>query len=294
MWAVLFVILIVIYRPIEQLLSRTIAERRARGLEGHPLRVPATIQASFALLFLVVALALRPQITDHLYDGSSALYWMTVVGVLAYAGSYFARGWLAGHQRFGLYGGLVLLESTSRFLFALAAAVGITQRAVGDRARHGRRAVRLAVVVPFAAASCAAGRSPTRHDAPVLDAGMEGPRTPRSRRPSPTCDRHGTRFAFAVSGIMLAEQTLMNAGGDDRRRLRRRGARRLRLQRAADHARAAAAVPGDPDLDAPPPRRPRGDATATRSSRARSASTVLAIAAFAASSRSACSRSGRG
>jgi O-antigen/teichoic acid export membrane protein len=73
MWSVMFVILSVIYRPIEQLLSRTIADRRARGLAGHPLRVPATIQASFALFFLVVALALRPQITDHLYDSSSAL-----------------------------------------------------------------------------------------------------------------------------------------------------------------------------------------------------------------------------
>ena len=40
-WAIMFVILSVIYRPIEQLLSRTIADRRARGLHGHPLRVPA-------------------------------------------------------------------------------------------------------------------------------------------------------------------------------------------------------------------------------------------------------------
>ena len=34
-WAIMFVILSVIYRPIEQLLSRTIADRRARGLHGH-------------------------------------------------------------------------------------------------------------------------------------------------------------------------------------------------------------------------------------------------------------------
>ncbi|MGZ4173377.1 MAG: lipopolysaccharide biosynthesis protein, partial [Solirubrobacteraceae bacterium] len=124
-WAVMFVILSVIYRPIEQLLSRTIADRRARGIEGHSLRVPAMIQAGFALIFLIAALALRPEIENKLFDGSSALYWILVVGVLAYAASYFARGWLAGHQRFALYGGLVFLESTSRFLFALAVAVGI-------------------------------------------------------------------------------------------------------------------------------------------------------------------------
>src|SRR5260370_20321303 len=59
LWSVMFVIISVIYRPIEQLLSRTIADRRARGIEGHPLRVPMTIQAAFALVFLIVALALK-------------------------------------------------------------------------------------------------------------------------------------------------------------------------------------------------------------------------------------------
>jgi O-antigen/teichoic acid export membrane protein len=124
-WAVMFVILSVIYRPVEQLLSRTIADRRARGLHGHPLRVPALIQSGFAVAFLAAALALRPRIEQNLFDGSSSLYWILVIGVLAYAASYFARGWLAGHERFALYGGLVFLESTSRFMFALAVAVGI-------------------------------------------------------------------------------------------------------------------------------------------------------------------------
>ena len=36
LWSVLFVIVSVIYRPIEQLLSRTIADRRARGLRARP------------------------------------------------------------------------------------------------------------------------------------------------------------------------------------------------------------------------------------------------------------------
>jgi O-antigen/teichoic acid export membrane protein len=128
LWSVLFVTVSVIYRPIEQLLSRTIADRRARGLEhDHPLRAPLLIQGGFALAFAAVALALRGSIEDGLFDGSGALYWILVVAVLAYAASYFARGWLAGHQWFGLYGGLVFLEATSRLLFALAVAVGIAE-----------------------------------------------------------------------------------------------------------------------------------------------------------------------
>src|SRR3954451_2690115 len=126
LWSILFVIVSVIYRPIEQLLSRTIADRRARGLEAdHPLRTPLLIQAGFALAFLVVALALKGPIEDGLFDGSAALYWVLVVAVLAYAASYFARGWLAGHQWFGFYGALVFMEATSRLLFAVAVAIGI-------------------------------------------------------------------------------------------------------------------------------------------------------------------------
>jgi O-antigen/teichoic acid export membrane protein len=125
LWSVLFVVISIIYRPVEQLLSRTIADRRARGLaRGHPLRVPLTVQGGFALTFLVVALALRGPIEDA-FDGSATLYWVFVGATLAYAASYFARGYLAGHQWFGLYGGLVLFESVSRFCFPVAVAVGI-------------------------------------------------------------------------------------------------------------------------------------------------------------------------
>jgi O-antigen/teichoic acid export membrane protein len=51
LWAILFVTISVIYRPVEQLLSRTIADARARGVHQHELRGPATIQLAFAGLF---------------------------------------------------------------------------------------------------------------------------------------------------------------------------------------------------------------------------------------------------
>jgi O-antigen/teichoic acid export membrane protein len=212
-WAIMFVILSVIYRPIEQLLSRTIADRRARGFEARPphvLRTPAIIQVSFALLFLVVALVLQHTIEHRLFNGSSALYWILVVGVLAYAASYFARGWLAGHKRFALYGALVFLESTSRFLFALAVAVGIGsgQSAVG----LGMAAAPFAslCVIPFAF-------SRVRLNAPsvveVADAAREGPVHGQVEEAATDLSlRHGTGFAVAVVAIMFSEQTLMNAG----------------------------------------------------------------------------------
>jgi O-antigen/teichoic acid export membrane protein len=187
LWAVLFVIISIIYRPVEQLLSRTIASRRALGHEAHPLRVPLTIQLTAAGVFLAVALAFRTQIRDDVFDGSEELYWVLVVAVLAYAASYFARGWLAGHQRFGLYGGLVLLESCSRCLFALAVAIGIASS-------QG------VVAMGIAAAPLVSLM--------VLPWAIE-------RRGAPPADdrgslREGASFAGAVLAIMAAEQAMLN------------------------------------------------------------------------------------
>ena len=236
LWSVMFVIISVIYRPIEQLLSRTIAERRARGSGRARLRVPMLIQASFALIFLAVALALHGELVNDVFEGESALYYVLVVGTLAYAASYFARGWLAGHQRFGLFGALVLMESTSRICFAIAVALGIAS---------GQTAVALGiaaapfvslVVVPAAFARSRgerAGRNGAssgrgldqalaERDAPAggtlitvdeADAALAGPGTEGVQETAAHDDlslRRGGGFAVLVSSIMLSEQTLLN------------------------------------------------------------------------------------
>ena len=195
LWSVMFVIVSVIYRPIEQLLSRTIADRRARGLEhDHPIRTPLLLQGSFALGFLVIALALRGPIENELFDGSAALYWILVAGVLAYAASYFARGYLAGHQQFGLYGGLVFLEACSRCCFALAVLVGLAS---------GQTAVALGMAAaPFVSLVVVPAAFRSRAQAPAGE---------RKAAKDDMALGRGGRFALAVLGIMLAEQTLLNA-----------------------------------------------------------------------------------
>lgn len=213
LWSIMFVIISVIYRPIEQLLSRTIADRRARGHEQHSVRVPIAIQAGFALAFLIVALALREVLIDKVFDHYSAMYYVLVVGTLAYAASYFARGWLAGHEYFGLFGALVLMESISRLCFALAVAIGITS---------GQTAVALGIAAaPFVSLvvvpAAFARRAGEPHGAPEmeeLDAALAGPGTEGVEEAVAADElslRRGSGFAFAVSGVMLSEQTLLNA-----------------------------------------------------------------------------------
>ena len=215
LWSAVFITVSVLYRPVEQLLSRTIADHDARGVHGtEHLRVAATIQLGLGLLFVVVALALRGPIEDDLFAGSSALYWILVVAVLAYAASYFARGYLAGHRLFPLYGGLVLMEATSRCLFALAVAVGIaegqTAVALGMAAAP---IVSLAVVPPALARRLDRSGRKRRirgsADPGQLDAAARD--EPAAREPEFTLAR-GTGFAAAVLVVMLCEQTFLNAG----------------------------------------------------------------------------------
>jgi O-antigen/teichoic acid export membrane protein len=192
LWSIMWVAISVIYRPIEQLLSRTIADRRARGLARHPLRGPMLIQAAFGGTFLAVALVFHHKLRDDAFDGSTALYLVLLLGIAFYAVSYFARGWLAGHQHFKLYGGLLFMESASRCAFAVAVAVGIA---------HGQTAVAIGiaaaplvslVVLPFAFAL----------------RGRERSEAVESRG---STTRESTNFAISVAGIMLAEQALLNA-----------------------------------------------------------------------------------
>ena len=250
LWSVMFVIISVIYRPTEQLLSRTIAERRAQGHSEHALRVPMLIQAGFALTFLVAALAFQEELVDNVFDHYQALYDVLVFGTLAYAASYFARGWLAGHEYFALYGGLVLMESLSRLCFALAVALGIasgqTAVALGIAAaplvsllvvpaafaRRGEErrealgqgpvtgppsgyAVRRSgsgSVPPMSHSADAALAGPITAD--EADAALAGPGTEGVQEAAAHDElslRRGTGFAGWVSGIMLSEQTLLNA-----------------------------------------------------------------------------------
>ena len=198
LWSAVFIVVSVLYRPVEQLLSRTIADRAARGQTGNEhLRVAATIQLGLGALFAVVALIFRSKIEDDLFDGSAALFWVLFTAVLAYAASYFARGYLAGSRMFGLYGGLVFIESVARCMFALAVAIGIADGQTATALGIAAAPLLSLVVVPWAL-----GRR-------IRSGG--GPPPEESAEPEFTL-AHGAGFAVAVLLIMLCEQTIYNAG----------------------------------------------------------------------------------
>lgn len=204
LWSAVFIVVSVLQRPVEQLLSRTVSENLAHETAiGHTVRVAATIQLSVAVAFDVIALALRGPIQDHLLHGNSTLYWIGVAAVTAYGASYFARGFLAGSHRLTIYALLIISESVARTAFPLAVAVGIAS---------GQTAVAMGIVaaptlslmvVPFAFLRRFGGREPAPE--PAAD-------SPSAPDTSEFTLARGGRFAAAVFLIMLSEQTFLNAG----------------------------------------------------------------------------------
>lgn len=200
LWSAVFITISTLYRPIEQLLSRHISERRAKGEAiGEPMRVASTIQLGLSLFFAVAALALRGPIQNDLLEGNETLYWVFFSAVLFYAASYFARGFLAGSQRFGLFVALILSESCFRTVFAVMVAVGVLS---------GQSAVAIGItaapalslmVVPFAFARRAKQES-------------KQPALPADEDQADFSLKKGGGFAAAVLVIMFSEQAFLNAG----------------------------------------------------------------------------------
>ena len=185
------------------------------------MRVASTIQFGLSLFFAVVALALRGPIQDTLLEGNEALYWVFFSSVLFYAASYFARGFLAGEQRFGLFVALILSESCFRTIFAVMVAVGILS---------GQSAVAIGItaapalsllVVPFAFARRAQQEARLAEGMPGREAeGMPEEQASSgddhdlipSQPEEAFSFRQGGGFAGAVLLIMFSEQAFLNAG----------------------------------------------------------------------------------
>jgi O-antigen/teichoic acid export membrane protein len=219
LWSAVFITISTLYRPIEQLLSRHISERLVKGEPiGQPMRVASTIQFGLSLFFAIVALALRGPIQNGVLEGNEALYWVFFTSVLFYAASYFARGFLAGEQRFGLFVAMILSESCFRTIFAVMVAIGILS---------GQSAVAIGItaapalsllVVPFAFAR----RAQKEREAQQPQPGMPGreaedvPAGAGDEAEEAAVDdfslAHGGGFAAGVLVIMFSEQAFLNAG----------------------------------------------------------------------------------
>jgi len=206
LWSAVFITVSTLYRPVDQLLSRHISEHIERGdSDAGPVRVAARIQLTLGLAFAASALILKGPIENGLLGGNTALYWIYFSAVLFYAASYFARGYFAGHQQFGLFTAVILSESVFRTLFAVLVAVGIlsgqTMVAMGIVAAP----LLSLIVVPYAIAKRTRREADERAARKEAELDMDAEKAEFSMS-------HGAGFVGSLFLIMFSEQVFLNAG----------------------------------------------------------------------------------
>jgi O-antigen/teichoic acid export membrane protein len=191
-WSAVYVISLTLFRPTEQLLARTLAER---GVAWSVLRVAAAIQLALGAAAVALVLALHGPIADHLLSGDPTAYAVLLAALAGFGAAYYARGFFAGTRRFGFYAALLIVENGVRVGFAIAYASGLTDDS--DVVLIGIAAAPVAslVVVPFVLLGEAAKADP--------GPGGDGPEFTLT---------HGGGFAAAVLVMMFSEQIIVSSG----------------------------------------------------------------------------------
>lgn len=201
LWSAMFIAIAVLFRPVEQLLSRTVAELQSTDQPTAPaLRVALEIQLGVAIGFVILACVLRSPIQDRLFDGSGLFFWAFVTSTLGFGLSFLARGYLAGSARVGTFSLVVLVDATIRTTFAFILAVGLVSGvewiAIGIAVAPAMSA--LVVLTP-------ARRAPALEVADDARPDIAAPELAEFSR------SRGSGFATAVVLVMIAEQTFLNS-----------------------------------------------------------------------------------
>ena len=137
LWGALFLVTVVLFRPLEQMVARSLAARLALNQDGSPV-VRAALGLFGAMIVACAATAaiLWAPLTDRLFLGNDVMTAMLIFGVVVYGVSYLVRGAAAGTSWFHGYALALLGDGLLRLLIAVplivlasqnlaAAAVGI-------------------------------------------------------------------------------------------------------------------------------------------------------------------------
>jgi O-antigen/teichoic acid export membrane protein len=120
LWAAMCLVAVVMFRPLEQTLSRAVAERLAAGQDARPVARTVAALTAGAVAVAAAACALAwGTLTDRLFDGQSLLTAMLVVGIAGYGASYFMRGLVGGQRWYAAYGQLLLIDGGVRLVLVL-------------------------------------------------------------------------------------------------------------------------------------------------------------------------------
>jgi O-antigen/teichoic acid export membrane protein len=120
LWSLVFLVGPGLFLPLEQEISRALAERRARHQGGLPVvRRAATIGVGLGLAVLVLLIATARWTTDRLFDGQILLLLGLALGLAGALAGHLTRGCLSGTGRFKGYGTYLGADGFIRVLGAV-------------------------------------------------------------------------------------------------------------------------------------------------------------------------------
>ena len=237
LWGAMFLLAVLLFRPIEQTVSRAVADHVARGEDGRPaVRSAAWLTALITTAAVAGCVLAWAPITDRLFGGEPVLTVALIAGLAGYGLSYFARGLVGGVQWFGGYGLVLLADGAIRFVLALPLLIVASQ-----------------TVAAVAIAAAAAGGAV----APLLSRRRGKLRRLRGARKR---GEFALGSAVALRAARRRDRRRRAGAGErrpaaraDRRRRGRRGGGRRAVRRHAARARARVPAPGRPGLAAAEP-----------------------------------------
>ena len=204
LWATLFLVTVILFRPVEQTLSRALADRMTRGEEVRTVARAVSGLTAVVAVVLVATFALAwNTLTERLFLGNEVLTLMLALGVVTFGASYVARGAFGGSRWFTGYGLVLVTDAVARLLIAapllVVASVDLAAAALACGAVLG-------TLVPLFVGRHVVTRALTQRD--------HGARFQLGS---------ALRFAAPASAIAAADQLLVNGapilvmleGGDD-------------------------------------------------------------------------------
>lgn len=120
LWGVMFVVAAMLFRPLEQTISRETADRIARGEDAREVtRVTLGFGAAVVIAIVAAGAIAWGPITNGLFDGDATLTAMLIAGTVAYGVSYLVRGMVGGVRWFGGYSLGLVVDAAVRLAIAL-------------------------------------------------------------------------------------------------------------------------------------------------------------------------------
>jgi O-antigen/teichoic acid export membrane protein len=120
LWGAMFLAAIIVFRPLEQLLSRSTSERLAQGMEARSVLRTAGIVWGVGVCLVLIFGAAAWRLLDHrLFSSDSLLTVLLIAGIVFYGCEYLVRGLLGGVRWFAGYGVGLLADAGTRLLVAL-------------------------------------------------------------------------------------------------------------------------------------------------------------------------------